>query len=118
MHLASVEESPDQVLEAVKLLSASMDLYLIVNSEEPNNSLLEGLGEIVNSNKVFKCRTYEGEIALIRQLGSRLHIETDINVIRSLKAYLHHIVTVRSSIEADPTLLNSATNITSFGSLS
>jgi len=49
----------------------------------------------VDKRKVFRCRTYEGELALIRQLGSHIHVETDLNVIRSLKAYLNHIVTVQ-----------------------
>ncbi len=105
------------MVEAVKQFATTMDFFLIINTSEPTTQLIESLEELIDKRKVFRCRTYEGELALIRQLGSRIHVETDFNVIRSLKAYLNHIFTVQQVAEADPTLLKSSVNVLSFASL-
>jgi hypothetical protein len=94
-----------------------MDFFLIINNSESSTHLTDRLEGLVDKRKVFRCKTYEGELALIRQLGSRIHVETDINVIRSLKAYLNHIVTIQQVAETEPGLLKSSPNVISFASL-
>lgn len=100
VHINNVEEEIEQAIEAVKQLTKETDFYLIVNTTEPSTKLTEELEKLVDSRKVFRCKTFEGELALIRQLGSRIHVETDLNVIRSLKAYLNHVVTTQNVVEA------------------
>lgn len=51
-----------------------MDFYLVININEPETELLKQLEGLLDKRRVFRCKTNEGELALIRQLSSRIHI--------------------------------------------
>lgn len=72
-------------------------MCVILNTSEEEIEFNQGVKGIVEGTQVFRCKTLEGEVAIIRQLNPKVHVETDERIIKTLKPYLNLILTTHSS---------------------
>jgi len=97
--LTSTLEIPKIIAEIKQLSTEGFRPYFVYSSENIDGiakDLLEKLKETYNKSSFLSSKTPEGVVSVVRQLNPRLHLDSSLLLLISMKSHLNRILLVNS----------------------